>query len=525
MSTLALTRRGGGPGTMPSDPSLVKHRGMITIAIMLATIMQGLDTTIANVALPHMQGALQASQDQITWVLTSYIVAAAIATPLTGWLCAKWGRKEIFLAAVVGFTVASALCGMAESLWQIVAARLLQGVFGAALVPLSQAVLLDINPKEKVGQAMAIWGSGIMIGPILGPLLGGWLTETYDWRWVFYINLPVGLMAFYGIARYLPETRPARVKLDIFGFVALSLAIGLLQMFLDRGEQLDWLSSTEIRIEAIGALIAFLFFAVHTWTVRSNSFFNRDLLRDRNFLVCVLIAFIVGLILYATMALLPTLLQNLLDYPVIFTGEVMAPRGIGTMLAMTLVGRLIHRIDFRAIMALGFALIAVALWQMTRMTLDMGSSLIVSSSFIQGLGIGFTFAPLSAAAFSTLAPHLRNEGTPVYSLMRNIGSSVGISVVQTVLTEGTARAHAQLVGAVTVFSQAVQNLPASMNPHTMVGLANLNGEINRQAAMIGYLGDFKLMMWLTLLSIPLLLLIRNPKVHVQGSVAELEVPH
>jgi DHA2 family multidrug resistance protein len=512
------------PG-MTIDPARVQHRGMITVSIMLATIMQALDTTIANVALPHMQGSLQASQDQITWVLTSYIVAAAIATPLTGWLCAQWGRKQVFLATVVGFTIASALCGMAGSLWEIVGARLLQGIFGAALVPLSQAVLLDINPKEKVGQAMAIWGAGIMVGPILGPMLGGWLTETYDWRWVFYINLPVGVLAFYGIARYLPETRPASSKLDIFGFATLSLAIGLLQMFLDRGEQLDWFSSAEICAEAIGCLIAFALFIAHTWTVQGSSFFNRGLLLDRNFVVGILLAFVVGMILYATMALLPTLLQGLLDYPVIYTGELMAPRGVGTMLAMMLVGRLIPHIDVRAIMALGFTLTSVALYQMTRMTLDMDGSLVVISGFIQGLGIGFTFVPLSAAAFSTLAPHLRNDGTPIFSLLRNIGSSVGISIVQTLLTQNTARAHANLVNAITPYDQAVQALPQVLNPATPTGLAALNVEITRQAAMIAYLSDFKLMMWMTLLSMPLLLLMRRPKAAAGAAAAPADAPH
>ncbi|HET7836757.1 MAG TPA: DHA2 family efflux MFS transporter permease subunit, partial [Variovorax sp.] len=210
----------------------VAHRGLITVSIMLATIMQALDTTIANVALPHMQGSLQASQDQITWVLTSYIVASAIALPLTGWLCGHWGRRKVFMVSVIGFTIASALCGLANSLVEIVAARLLQGVFGAALVPLSQAVLLDINPREKVGQAMAIWGAGIMVGPILGPLLGGYLTENFDWRWVFFINVPVGAFAFWGIARFLPENKPKAAPLDIFGLVTLSVAIGALQLFL-----------------------------------------------------------------------------------------------------------------------------------------------------------------------------------------------------------------------------------------------------------------------------------------------------
>lgn len=501
----------------------VAHRGMITLSIMLATIMQALDTTIANVALPHMQGSLQASQDQITWVLTSYIVASAIALPLTGWLCSRWGRRKVFIVSVIGFTIASALCGLSTSLAGIVAARLLQGVFGAALVPLSQAVLLDINPPEKVGQAMAIWGAGIMVGPILGPLLGGWLTENFDWRWVFFINLPVGLFALWGIMRYLPESRPRSERLDIFGFVALSLAIGMLQLFLDRGELLDWFDSWEIKLEAVAALVAFAFFAVHTWTVQGVSFFDRDLLKDRNFVTGLLFAFIVGTILYGTMALLPTFLQTLMDYPVVYTGAVTAPRGIGTMLAMLVVGRLVHRVDVRAIMATGFALTAFSLYQMTSITLQMDSSLIVMSGFIQGLGIGFTFVPLSTATFATLAPHLRNQGTPIFSLLRNIGGSVGISIVQALLTHGSAQAHAQLAATVSPGNQGLINLPPFLSPETPSGLAALNAEVTRQAALIGYVDDFSIMMVVTLLAIPLLLLIRRPG--RAATPAAAEVPH
>ncbi|MDM0045440.1 DHA2 family efflux MFS transporter permease subunit [Variovorax dokdonensis] len=502
----------------------VQHRGMITVAIMLATIMQALDTTIANVALPHMQGSLQASQDQITWVLTSYIVAAAIALPLTGWLCGQFGRRKVFLVSVVGFTIASALCGLAASMPQIVAARLLQGIFGAALVPLSQAVLLDINPPEKVGQAMAIWGAGIMVGPILGPLLGGWLTDNFDWRWVFFINLPVGIVAWWGIARFLPENRPKGEKLDVFGFVTLSLSIGMLQLFLDRGEQLDWFDSWEIRLEAATALVAFCFFAVHTWTVQGVSFFDRRLLKDRNFVTGLFFAFVVGMILYATMALLPNFLQGLMGYPVVYTGEVTAPRGIGTMIAMIIVGRLVQRFDVRAIMAVGFGLTAFSLWQMTRLTLQMDSTLIVLSGFIQGLGIGFTFVPLSTAAFATLAPELRNQGTPVFSLLRNIGSSVGISIVQSMLTQGSGRAHAQIAATVGPGNHALASFPAlDSATNSMAGLAMLNSEVTRQGAMIGYLDDFAVMMIITLVTIPLLLLIRSPKRKASGSAVEL--PH
>ncbi|MDB5958562.1 MAG: EmrB/QacA family drug resistance transporter [Ramlibacter sp.] len=508
---------------MSTAPQEVKHRGMITVSIMLATIMQALDTTIANVALPHMQGSLQASQDQITWVLTSYIVASAIALPLTGWLCARYGRRMVFLVSVIGFTIASALCGLSTSLGAIVAARLLQGIFGAALVPLSQAVLLDINPPHKVGQAMAIWGAGIMVGPILGPMMGGWLTENFDWRWVFFINLPVGLFALYGIWRYLPENRPKSSPLDLFGFFALSLAIGLLQMFLDRGELLDWFDSWEIRLEAAGALVAFAFLAVHTWTVQGTSFVNRDLLKDRNFVTACVFGFIVGIVLYGTMALLPTFLQSLMNYPVVYTGMVTAPRGIGTMIAMIAVGRLVQRVDLRLIMTAGFGLTAIALWQMTHITLQMDSSVIVTSGFIQGLGIGFTFVPLSAAAFATLAPRLRNEGTPIFSLLRNIGGSVGISVVQALLTRGTAQAHAQLATFISPGNLGLADLPPSMSLDSGAGLALLNAEVTRQAALIAYVNDFWIMMAVTALAIPLLLLVRPPK-RTQAAAGG-DVPH
>ncbi|MBU6259059.1 MAG: DHA2 family efflux MFS transporter permease subunit [Burkholderiales bacterium] len=502
----------------PAAP--VPHRGMITISIMLATVMQALDTTIANVALPHMQGSLQAAQDQITWVLTSYIVAAAIATPLSGWLCGRIGRRRVFMGAVIGFTVASALCGMADSLWQIVAARLLQGVFGAALVPLSQAVLLDINPKEKVGQAMAIWGAGIMVGPILGPMLGGWLTENASWRWVFLINLPVGLMALYGMARWLPESRPEGQKLDLFGFATLSLAVGLLQMFLDRGELLDWFDAPEIRLEAAGCAVATLFFIAHTATVRGNCFLNRALLRDRNFVTCVLFGFVVGMIIYATMALLPQLLQSQLGYPVVYTGEVMAPRGVGTMLAMFVVGRLVQRVDLRALMAFGFGLTALSLYQMATITPQMDSHIVILSGFIQGVGMGFTFVPLSTAAFATLDPALRHDGTPIYSLVRNIGSSVGISIVQSLYTRRLASAHADLAAAAHTGALA----GSAWDLGRPLGIAALNAEVTRQASLLAYIADFRVMFIVTLLTMPLLLLIRRPRRHgdIEDSVAFAE---
>jgi DHA2 family multidrug resistance protein len=495
---------------------------MITVSIMLATIIQALDTTIANVALPHMQGSLQASQDQITWVLTSYIVAAAITLPLTGWFCEVWGRRRVFIVSVVGFTVASALCGMASSLWQIVLARLLQGVFGAALVPLSQAVLLDINPREKVGQAMAVWGAGIMVGPILGPMLGGWLTENFNWRLVFYINLPVGLIALWGIVRYLPESRPQNQKLDVFGFVSLSLAIGLLQLFLDRGELLDWFSSWEIKLEAAGALVAFAFFAVHTLTVQGVSFFNRELLQDRNFLIGILFAFVVGIILYGVMALLPSFLQSLMGYPVVLTGVITAPRGLGTMLAMILVSRLVNRLDLRTIMLGGFALMAGSLYEMMQFNLDMSTTQLVVSGFVQGMGIGFTFVPLSAVTFATLAPTLRNAGTPIYSLLRNLGGSVGISIVTALQSQGAARSHSILGESLSLSNPALLNLPTNMPIDAPTTLAWLNLELTRQANMVSYLQVFSTMLLLTLGAMPFLLMIRT---HTNTSTTVTEPAH
>ena len=484
---------------------------MITISIMLATIIQALDSTIANVALPHMEGSLSASQDQITWVLTSYIVAAAIGTPMTGWLCDRFGRKRVFLVSVAGFTVASALCGLSESLTQIVGARLLQGLFGASLVPLSQAVLLDINPREKQGEAMAVWGMGVMVGPILGPTLGGWLTESYNWRWVFFINLPIGAFAFYGIWRYIKEL-PKRIppKFDFFGFVTLSLSIGLLQMLLDRGEQVDWFGSTEIWVEAIGCGIAFIYFIIHTATAQGRSFFNGRLLMDRNYVTGLFFIFLVGLILYATRALLPPMLQNLMDYPVVTTGLVTAPSGAGTMLAMLVVGRIVGKVDIRAILAFGFALTAFSLWQMTGYTTVLSEGDIIWPGVIQGIGLGFVFVPLSAATFATLTPDLRADGTAIYSLSRNIGSSIGISIVQSLLTSNTQIAHSSLVEHINRFNPLLQgNSPYDAG--SAAGLAALNQVVTQQATMMAYVDDFKFMLVMTLLAMPLLLLIRPPQ--------------
>jgi DHA2 family multidrug resistance protein len=490
------------------------NRPMITLSIMLATIMQTLDSTIANVALPHMQGTLSASQDQIAWVLTAYIVAAAIATPLTGWFVDRFGQKNIFLVSIGGFTVASMLCGLSNSLAEIVAARLLQGVFGAALAPLSQVVLLDINPKEKQGPAMAIWGVGVMVGPILGPTLGGWLTDSYNWRWVFFINLPIGLLAAYGMWRYIrPVPGPRRQRFDVFGFATLSLGVGALQLLLDRGQQNDWFSSTETWIEAIALVVMSTYFVAHTaLTPAHKSFVDFRLFKNQNYVTGVLFIFIMGLVLYATRALIPTMLETLMNYPVATTGLVTAPSGVGTMIMMLVAGRLIGKIDLRTMLFVGYMISAVSLWQMAHYTIELSQSDVIWPGVIQGMGMGLVFVPLSAATFATLSPAMRAQGTALFSLARNIGSSIGISLVQTMLVRNTVIAHASLTERVTHANPAWHNpaIARAYDLSTLGGAAFLDSSVTQQAAMIAYIDDFWLMLLLTLAVMPLILLIRPP---------------
>ena len=508
MSATAVTA-----GVVAPRPEI--NRVMVTVSIMLATIIQALDGTIANVALPHMQGNLSASQDQITWVLTSFIVASAITMPLTGWLCDRFGQKTIFLVSIGGFTIASVLCGMAGNLTEIVLARFIQGVFGAALVPLSQAVLLDINPREKHGQAMAVWGMGVMIGPILGPTLGGWLTDSYDWRWVFFINIPIGAMAFYGIWRYLaPATAQRKMGFDSFGFAMVSLAIGSLQMLLDRGEQNDWFASRETWVEAILLALSFAYFVAHTaLRPAGQSFFDYRLLKNRNYVTGLLFIAIVGMVLFATRALTPSMLQGLMGYPAAIAGLVTAPSGLGTMLAMMVVGKLVGKVDVRLLLTAGFALTALSLWQMSQYTLVLSQSDIVWPGIVQGVGLGLVFVPLSAATFATLAPEVRADGTAIYSLVRNIGSSVGIALVQAFLTRNVQVAHASITEHVNIANPMLQDptVTAVYGNGGVAGATLLNAEITRQASMVAYIDDFWMMFLVTLAIIPLLILIRPPK--------------
>lgn len=487
------------------------NRAVITVSIMAATVMQVLDSTIANVALPHMQASLGAAQDTIVWVLTSYIVASAIATPLTGWLADRIGIKRLLLIAIGGFVVTSMLCGAAQNLSQMVAFRALQGVFGAFLVPLAQTTMLGIYPREKHGQAMAVWGMGVMVGPIMGPVLGGWLTENFDWRWVFYINLPIGLLAAAGLWLFMSETPKLPRRFDLFGFALLAMAIGGFQLMLDRGEGEDWFASWEIWIETGLAISGLWMLIIHTATAR-EAVIPPGILRDRNIITSLFFSFMTGILLLAGMALLPPMLQQLFGYPTVTTGLVLAPRGVGTLISMMIVGRIVGRVDPRLLIFIGMSLLAVSLYQMSGFTLGMDMWPVITSGVVQGLGLGLIFVPLNTIAFATLDPKLRTDAAGLLTLIRSLGSSVGISIVTVLLTRNLQVSHADLASQVTPFNVPLVDpgLARSLGAAGDTLLSALDAEINRQALMIAYIDDFKFMMIMTLVAMPLVLLLRRP---------------
>ncbi|MFD1612267.1 DHA2 family efflux MFS transporter permease subunit [Sphingomonas tabacisoli] len=489
----------------------VEQRGLLTVGVMLATVMQILDTTIANVALPHMQTALGATADTITWVLTSYIIASAVAIPITGWLSDRYGSRPLFLVAVVGFVLSSMLCGIATNLEEMVGFRVLQGISAAFINPLSQTVMMDISPPSKQARAMAIWGMGIMVGPIMGPVLGGWLTENFSWRWCFYVNVPFGIVTLAILWSLLPA-KPLRPRpFDLTGFALIAIAITAFQVMLDRGQQLDWFDSWEVRIEAGIALSAGWMFAVHMATAK-HPMFERALLKNRNMATGLIFMMTMGLVMFATMALLPPMLQRIWKYPVMDAGLLLAPRGVGTLITMFFAGKLIGRVDPRWMVGTGLAVAALSLWEMTTWSLEMDYRWIVFSGLIQGLGLGLAFMPLNLIAFGTLDPIHRTEGTSLLNLVRSIGASVGVSVTTTLLARNLQTSHADLVGHITPFSLPSMDPSASerlMSAGDTI-MAMIDAEVNRQALMIAYLDDFKLMAIVTLCAVPLVMLLRRP---------------
>jgi DHA2 family multidrug resistance protein len=497
------------------------RRNMVTICAMTATIMQALDTTIANVALPYMQGTLSASQDQINWVLTSYIVAAAIMTAPVGWIANRFGRKRTFIICSAGFTVASVMCGLAQDINQMVLFRLLQGVFGAALVPLSQAVMLDSYALHERAKAMSIWGMGVMMGPIMGPSLGAWLTETYSWHWVFFVNLPFGIVTVLGLMVFMDETKQnTELRFDWFGFAALAIGIGALQVALDRGEQLGWLESNEIIAEFVIAIAGFYYFFAHSFTT-SRPFIQFALFKDRNFLTGCIFMSVMGLVLYSTMALASPYLQNVIGYPIITAGVLLASRGCGTFVAMMLVGRLMRTIEARTLIISGLSLTALSLYWMTAWTDQTGVPEIVEISIIQGFGFGLVFVPLSTVAFMTLPNHLRTDGTSMLTLMRNVASSVGISIVIAQLSEGGRRVYAILSEHITPFNHAMQmpDVSGMINLGTDKGRAMADVMVQLQAQIIAFSLDYQLVMFFIIGSIPLAIMIGSTKVALRKQVA------
>ncbi|QPF85291.1 multidrug efflux MFS transporter [Bradyrhizobium genosp. L] len=500
--------------TTPS-PSAVPglRRNMVTICAMTATIMQALDTTIANVALPYMQGSLSASQDQINWVLTSYIVAAAIMTAPVGWIANRFGRKRIFIICSAGFTIASVMCGLAQDINQMVLFRLLQGVFGAALVPLSQAVMLDSYALHERAKAMSIWGMGVMMGPIMGPSLGAWLTETYSWHWVFFVNLPFGAFTVLGLAVFMDETRQdLNLRFDWFGFSALAVSIGALQLALDRGEQLGWLESNEIMIEFIVAAVGAYFFFAHSLTT-DRPFIQFALFKDKNFLGGCVFMTVMGLVLYSTMALSSPYLQNVIGYPIITAGLLLASRGFGTFVAMMLVGRLMRYIEARTLIVSGLSLTAASLFRMTGWTDMTQAPEIITVSVIQGFGFGLVFVPLSTVAFMTLPGQLRTDGTSMLTLLRNVASSAGISIVIAQLTEGGRRIYAKLSEQINPFNHALQmpDVAGMINLNTDAGRAMADKMVAAQSQIIAFSHDYMLVMIFILVSIPLAIMIGSTK--------------
>ncbi|AOV18267.1 multidrug MFS transporter [Acidihalobacter aeolianus] len=496
---------------MSAAETSARERLLITIAVMSATVMQVLDTTIVNVALPHMQGQLSATRDQISWVLTSYLVASGIFMPLTGYFTDRMGQKRYLMLSVGGFVLSSALCGISTNIAEIVIFRLAQGVFGAALVPLSQSLMVNTYPLEQRGRAMAIWGMGVMIGPILGPTLGGYLTEVLSWRWTFYINVPVGLLSLLLAWRVVPDTERRERRMDWTGFLLMGVAIGAIQYVLDRGNQDAWFSSnTIVLLSAIAAcsLVAFIWHAIRAG---EHAIFRLGIFRDRNFTTASLLIAVFGLGLYGTALVQPLMLEGLLSYPALTTGLVMAPRGIASMFSMMLVGRLIGRVEPRLLIAVGIVLASAGAWAMTLYNLDIDTFWSVWPIVLQGLGMGLIFVPMSTVAFSSLPPRDSAEAAGLFSLLRTIGSAIGISIVSTVLTQHTQIAWNQLGGHITPMNPAVDHYlrRLDLGADSPASVSVLGQLLHRQADMVGFLDAFLLITWSFVIMLPLVLLMRR----------------
>ncbi len=507
-----------------ADPITPLQRWIITIAVMTATLMQVIDTTIVNVALPHMQGSLGANPDQITWVLTSYLVSSGIIMPITGFLDNQFGRKRFLLWSIFGFVVSSALCGAAMTLPQIVIFRILQGIFGAALVPLSQAILATIYSEEERGKAMALWGIGVMLGPILGPTLGGYLTEVATWRWTFYVNVPVGLLSLFLVWRSLPTVEKNPRRMDWLGLLFLSVGIGATQYVLDRGNQDDWFGSLGICIATVLAVFGFIGFIIDNFNRDTSKpkVFDINIFKDRNFTTSSVLLAMFGLALFGSLVLLPLMLENLLDYPVLTTGLLLAPRGISGLISMIIIGKIIKKIDPRKLIAMGILLVTAGSAASMYYSLAINPWWVVWPLLLQGFGLGMIFVPLSAIAYATLPERLRAEAAGIFSLFRTIGSSIGIAIVITVFSRHSQYAWNHLGGYITPYHTAVYTFlaPMHLQPESAKGSAILGYELARQAQMVGFIDAFALITWCALAMLPFVFLIKKQTRVITAVVSE-----
>jgi MFS transporter, DHA2 family, multidrug resistance protein len=508
---------------MPASDSPL-NRTMVVIAVMSATLMQMLDTTIVNVALPQMQGQLGTTASEISWVLTSYIVAATACTPLTGYFTDRLGQRKYLLLATGGFVIASVLCGLSYNLTQIVVFRIAQGVAGAALAPLSQAIMTGLYPPEERGKAMAMWGMGVTLGPVLGPTLGGWLTEALSWRWTFFINLPVGIGSILLALRYLPDSPKRERSMDWTGFTLLALTVGALQFVLDRGNRDDWFAADEIVMASMLCAFSFALFLRHALRGSRHPIFDPRLFLNGNFATATFISMALSLGIFGSMILQPILMESLLEYPVSVTGLLMAPRGLAVGFGMILVGRFADRIDLRILVLAGMACSFLGSYAMTRYTLDVDSWALVWPGLLQGLGIALIMVPLSVHAFTTLAREKIAEAAGMNSLLRNLGSAIGISIAATMLTRYTQQGWQQLGGYLNPYNPAVndylRNLHVAPNGATWNGATGtvndtsvqvLAHEVARQSAIAGMSNVYWLIAVTGLAMVPLIMLLRPAK--------------
>jgi DHA2 family multidrug resistance protein len=494
--------------TSPADSFSLGRRVMILVMVVLGSTLYATTLLIASTLLPQMQGTMSATQDEISWAMTFNILATAVMTPMTGWLVARFGRRETMTWAVLLFTVTTLLCGMAESLETLILWRVLQGGLGAPVIPLSQTILLDAFPKRQQGLVTSIFGMAVVIGPVIGPTVGGMLSEAYSWRWAFYMVVPVGVLSYVGLRFTLPADRPSgRLALDWTGFLSLSVAIACVQLVLARGQRLDWFDSGEIVVETFIAIVAFWIFLAHSLTA-TKPFLNLRLLLDRNYAIGLVLVLIYGMLNFTPMVLLPPLLQQHAGFPDQLIGEVIAARGVGATIGFFLaiwVGRMDPRIGLIG----GFGLLAISGFWLMHIDLNVDMGTLLANSVVQGIAIGVVWVPLTLVTFSTTSPADLAEGSAIYHLLRNIGSSFFISICVAEIVRSTGANYGRLVELVNPYNKALA-LPwvtGGWDVTTVQGLARLSKEINRQAAMIGYINAFGLFTLCSALAVPMILLI------------------